>query len=146
MLESLLYGSLFLAAWLFLFWIGRKFVLWYFRVDEVVSLLSQIRDELVAGRKHDQPRSRGLATTDEGGTVEASTLSQSSAASPPIQSSSSLGEPECIEIIRELGSEVRTGSNGGWEVRSSGSSIVSFATTVEELRQIQQQLSRMKAP
>lgn len=38
--------SLFLLVWVGLFILLRKFVLWYWRVDEIVGLLKDIRGEL----------------------------------------------------------------------------------------------------
>lgn len=38
-----------------LFWLGRAFLLWYWKVDEQIELLKEIRDRLPEAQKPDEP-------------------------------------------------------------------------------------------
>lgn len=56
--------------------------------------------------------------------------------SSPIGAADDLSEAECVAMITEHGAEIRSRAVGGWEVQKPGSSIISYAPKLADLRRI----------
>lgn len=71
----------------------------------------------------------------------------SPASKPPTSSLNSadgdLSEAECVAMITEHGAEIRSRAAGGWEIQKPGSSIISYAAELDDLRQIARQSAEL---
>lgn len=56
--------------------------------------------------------------------------------SSPIAADGDLSEAECVAMIIRYGAEIRSRAVGGWEIQKSGSSIISYAPELDDLRRI----------
>jgi hypothetical protein len=58
-------GLVWIAVLVGLFLLGRAITLWYFKIDDGIALLQEIRDELRAQRKATSPRAVNGSTTPQ---------------------------------------------------------------------------------
>lgn len=54
----------------------------------------------------------------------------------PIAADGDLSEAECVAMITGHGAEIRSRAAGGWEIQKPGSSMISYAADLEDLRRI----------
>lgn len=67
------------------------------------------------------------------GAVPVSPTSKSPMLSP-IAADGDLSEAECVAMITGQGAEIRSRAAGGWEIQRPGSSLISYAADLEDLR------------